>query len=590
MGVQKSLADRSVMTLKYGEFDVRETVRVCLDGCRYPSGGWVTERSSTLADLVMPRKGVGYDVMVFIGRQRFEEHRQREEIQDVLSKEPYHLSISTGQISMMAHLFLEYLQRLHEARARELRAALDSDGGWPLHIDATGEDGRGTLLVALSGWRKWVLGAWKIPTEREEHMVPHLSWVLETFGSPCAIMRDLGAAVAAAAEAVVEDFDLQIPILACHQHFLADVGEDLLDEHHNSLRKLFRRFNIRQKLNGLSRELGRRLDTNVGQAREALLDWQEHGYQDHFLPSGDLGLAIVRGLCQWALDFHADGGGYGFPYDRPYLNLFNRCRYILRATDAFARTPPNDPKVRKALRRLSLILQPLLHDKRFSQLSRDLKARVDLFEELRSALRLMPSSPIDRSQAPSPQELNDIEAAVQNLSTSLRERRPSRGPALDTRDAIDTLLQHLSRHEQFLWGHVIPLPTGTRLVDRTNNMSENFFHGMKHLERRRSGRKNLTQDFEQLPPAAALVHNLKQPDYVSIVSGSIDNLPHAFAQLDKLDHAKAQFIPQTSQKMSRSDQIATAALPLEDKKIIRRNSMRQAILSAARSRAPRVSL
>lgn len=42
--------------------------------------------------------------------------------------------------------------------------ALEKDGGWPLHIDATGEDGQGTLLCAYAGWRGWALGAWKIPT------------------------------------------------------------------------------------------------------------------------------------------------------------------------------------------------------------------------------------------------------------------------------------------------------------------------------------------------------------------------------------------------------------------------------------------
>jgi hypothetical protein len=39
---------------------------------------------------------------------------------------------------------------------------MQRDGGWPMHIDATGENGRGTLLVAYAGWRGWVLGAWRI--------------------------------------------------------------------------------------------------------------------------------------------------------------------------------------------------------------------------------------------------------------------------------------------------------------------------------------------------------------------------------------------------------------------------------------------
>src|SRR2546430_17146856 len=63
----------------------------------------------------------------------------------------------------------------------------------------------------------------------------------------------------------------------------------------------------------------------------------------------------------------------------------------------------------------------------------------------------------------------------------------------------------------YLWGHALRLPRrvggGIRLVARTNNGLESLFHTIKHGERRRSGRKILTQDFEILPPAAALARS-----------------------------------------------------------------------------------
>ena len=100
----------------------------------------------------------------------------------------------------------------------------------PCHIDATGEDGRGTLLVALAGWRRWVLGSWKIPTERVETILPRLRSVVERFGAPRAIMRDLGRAMIPAAADLVAELKLTIPVLACHQHILADIGKDPLKE------------------------------------------------------------------------------------------------------------------------------------------------------------------------------------------------------------------------------------------------------------------------------------------------------------------------------------------------------------------------
>jgi hypothetical protein len=597
MLVQKSCAVRTVDTIENGTFDVRETVHVCKRGCRFPSGPLVTERSSTLADLVLHGRGVGYDVMVFIGRQRFQEHRQREEIQQTLSAEPYRIHLSTGEISILAQLFLEYLERLHYSRAEPLRAALASDGGWPLHIDATGEDGRGTLFVAIAGWRKWVLGAWNIPTEHTDHILPHLRSVVKTFGAPLAIVRDLGRAVTAAADALLEELDHPIPILACHQHFLSDVGKDLLDEHHNSLRKLFRHFNIRQGVRTLARDLGRKIGTDIDQARDNLLDWLASDLSDYSLPSGRRGLAIVRSMAQWVLDFHADGQGHGFPYDRPYLDLYERCRLVLRTADAFLRIPPKDTKVRSSLRRLARLLAPVLDDDDFLHLSRKLRTRVKCFEELRAALRLTPkTSSSNTTQTPKDAalELNDVHTAVDKLVASLQERRPSRGPAVDTREAIDIILEHIERHYDYLWGHALSISLAqgeaVRVVDRTNNIPENFFRALKQPERRRSGRKNLARDFELLLPAAGLVPNLDRPDYVSILCGSLDDLPHAFASLDARDRLQAQFDPTHPRSSPLPPPLSTASFPPEDRKIIRLDSMRLRILTAANSRAPRASL
>jgi hypothetical protein len=69
-------------------------------------------------------------------------------------------------------------------------------------------------------------------------------------------------------------------------------------------------------------------------------------------------------------------------------------------------------------------------------------------------------------------------------------------------------------------------------VDRTNNIEEGLFHTWNHGERRRSGRKNLAQDLEELPPGAFLALNLARPDYVEIVCGNLDRLAQLFAGLD----------------------------------------------------------
>jgi len=591
--VQKTVR-RHGKTLEHGEFEARESVRVCAGGCHHPPGNRVTRRAVSLAQCIEPGRVIGYDVMVLVGLQRFVEHRQREEIRAALER-AHGIRISSGEISVLAARFADHLEALHHARATVLRAELERDGGWPLHIDATGEDGRGTLLVAYAGWRKWVLGAWKIPSERADQILPHLQEVVGRFGRPCAVMRDLGRAMQQAAADLVAQWEEPIPILACHLHFLRDVGNDLLDSPYGALRSLFRRVKIRPALRILARDLGCKLGPEITRARQAVLQWQQCDDGTQRLPDGQAGLATVRALVQWVLDYAADATGDGMPFDRPYLDLYERCHKTHRALSAFLRTPPSDRKVCRAARRLQRILDPLHRDLPCAPIVRQLKTRTTLFDQLRDALRLTSSRDTRRRAAcaptdsPSQQvaELNDIRAALDRFTAALAAQRPARAPAQDTRKAIDLILDHLERHGDHLWGHVISLPAraggGIRLVERTNNLLEGFFHTVKHAERRRSGRKILTCDMECLPPAAMLALNLTRDDYVATLCGSLARLPQAFADLDERKRTHALIHPTdqpTEQTRPALDELASTSLPAPDRKLVRSEAMTRCILNA----------
>lgn len=598
MCVQKSVPHKG-NSISHGTFSARETVHVCAARCRHRSGALVTRRAQQLRQLLIPRRTVSYDVMVFIGIERYLHHRQREEIQDRLLQE-HGIVLSAGTISDLVRLFGEYLRTLHEAHAPQLRAAMQGDGGYPLHIDATGENGRGTLLIAYTGWRQWVLGAWKIPTERADAVLPRLREVVGRFGPPRAIVRDLGRAMIPAANDLVAELAQPIPILSCHAHFLADVGKDLLKDSHGQLRKLFRDHKVRPGLRGLVREIGRKIGGDIAQVRGAVQGWQVLQDGEHTLPQGNRsGLGVVRSLAQWVLDYPADSTGADFPFDRPYLDLLDRCVRVRRAVDAFFRKPPEDREVGRALRRLARILDPVSSRASFSHVATTLRRRASLFDELRTTLRLHPSTD-SGTQEPTPeaaqQELQDIQNAVDHLILSLQQRRPRRGPAQDTRQAIDLILVHLDRYGDSLWGHVIALPAeaggGIRLVARTNNLLEGFNRSMKQGERRRSGRKILSDDFEHLPPEAALARNLLCADYVEILCGSLERLPGAFAQLDadRRQRSLATECTNVDVPSPNTPEIASASLPKEDRRIVRTEAMSLRILAAARSRAPQIDI
>ncbi len=102
MKVQKTVLHQG-KTLTHGDFDARATVHVCAARCRHANGALVTRPAQALQTSLLPGRSVGYDVMVFVGIERYLHHRQREEIQDLLLGE-HGISLSTGTISDLARV------------------------------------------------------------------------------------------------------------------------------------------------------------------------------------------------------------------------------------------------------------------------------------------------------------------------------------------------------------------------------------------------------------------------------------------------------------------------------------------------------
>jgi hypothetical protein len=67
-------------------------------------------------------------------------------------------------------------------------------------------------------------------SERAEFILPAIQSIAALFGTPRAIMRALGGAMADAADEFVKSLESPIAVLACPLHFLSDTGEDLLEE------------------------------------------------------------------------------------------------------------------------------------------------------------------------------------------------------------------------------------------------------------------------------------------------------------------------------------------------------------------------
>ncbi len=594
MRVRKT-RNKNLVTIQYGALSTQVTTLICKKGCKTLDGRPVLRNPKELSQLVPAGANFGYDVEVFVGIERYLNNLQREEIKEKL-REKHDIPISVSGVSVLARRFVEHVKTLHWSCRKRIRREFAADGGSPWHIDATGEDGTGTILIVYAGWRKWVLGSWKLTTECSEQIKPRLHEVADQFGMPCAVVRDYGRAMIPTVQEFIKERKAKIPILGCHTHFIKIVGKDLLTSGYDDLRGLVRKYKIQATLRRLVREWARNLGDQIPSLRTEIENWTTQP-QNQPLPKGEAGLATVRALAQWALDYLAAMKNQRFPFQLPYLEFYRRCKAVRQACDIYMKYSQEDKIVYKALRRLACVTDPVISELRFCQVDQILSYRAKLFNELRVVLKLN-SNTSGKKLTPGVQEpqqaaneLNDIKKSLRNFKASLKRRYPKRGPAQDKRQAIESILKHLKKHEKSLWGQVIFLPKraggGIKIVCRTNNCIESFNGSLKQGERRRSGRKILSKDFEDLPEGTPLIKNLRQPDYVKLVCGSLEKLPEAFAELDqnkhtwKTDSRTQKVMPETPE---------TASLPKIERQFIRRINIWVLIQNVALSRSPRIPI
>ncbi len=184
--------------------------------CRACSAPPPSVVSRQLAWVAPPGQRYGCDLFVWVGLAR------------------QGIQPSAGSQTALCDRFLRALERLHWHRAPALRAARPL--GYPLRIDAACERGKGGALVCLDGLTGCVLHAIKFASENESELRPAVNRTLVAFGHSLAIVRDLGSG---GEKAVADDRQQGMPDLLCHSHFLAAVGQRLLDDSHAALRNQF---------------------------------------------------------------------------------------------------------------------------------------------------------------------------------------------------------------------------------------------------------------------------------------------------------------------------------------------------------------
>jgi len=125
---------RTINTLRYGSISFKESQVVCYKHRYRPEDNAPIIYGSCFARSLAPsRTRIGYDVIAEIGKKRFLDNRQIEEVVQDLSAQG--ITISGSCVSRWADYFAATVECLHHTKIRKLKRIIDGNGGYLLHID-----------------------------------------------------------------------------------------------------------------------------------------------------------------------------------------------------------------------------------------------------------------------------------------------------------------------------------------------------------------------------------------------------------------------------------------------------------------------
>jgi len=506
---------RAISTLHVGGFHAKETIFYCPKCNR-------AYRSEELDRLVPSGANFGYDVLVYAGQALWLRCRNEQEVVDELAQK--NIRISPREVSLLGMKFIVYLAIAHRRIAADITVAMRTRGGVVCHLDATCEGRDPFLMSSIDSLSEIVLGNIKLPSEHQDHIVPFLRRIKEIFGVPLALVHDMGRGIL---KAVAEVFP-GVPDFICHFHFLRDIGKDYMETEYNIIRTRLKKHQIAGKLRYRAKRLKIAADGN-----SCLIDVLASGLTDHPLPTAALqSLPVINAytLIQWTLRGKSEGCGYGFPFDRPHLCFANRIRRLHADVQQLAETQlRGDWKDNAPYFKVLVDLKAIMQDKALWQTVAELEKKITVFERLREAMRIAPTSGRNG--------LND-EGLKCNIKTI--ERRVKKFRAWLT-NRSDYAQNKGYRNMIVADGSMIPANLGVNpALSRTNNIMEQLFRGIKRINRRKTGNAASSRMLRTMLAETPLVRNLQNPDYMKILLNGKSGIEEVFAEIE-IDVLRREF-------------------------------------------------
>ncbi len=503
-----------------GGLEVRDTLLEC-NKC----GNENIYRSQELLDLVPEGSRYGYDVMAYVGESTFSNHQQAREIQTSLQKR--NIPISVSEVEYLSRRFITYLSLVHEHNNGGIVEMMDANGGYILHLDALGGTKGGQRLISgVDSISDIVLGNAKIKSENSDYIVPFLKKIKNKFGEPLAVVQDMGKGIMKAVQTVFPT----IMILICHFHFLRDIGKDLLKDNYDLIRKRLRHFGFLTKLRNFSKELKLEFEDTP----EAIDEFHQARICNREIdPDNNTEAAVyLYTIIEWILDWKSQSNGYGFPFDRPHVDLAARVNNASQVLHTIKPQGKEVITVMKIRQRLKALLTKISEDPVLKNAMNEIDSEIQVFDELRDAMRIAPEDGKNGlNDEGNAEDIKTIEAQVdtfkEKMNTNCEFLQQKKGSAF---------LNQIDKYREQLFADPITVETndGTKIIQpqRTNNLMEQMFRDFSRDNKRKTGVDSMGRTIQAMVDDTPLVRNLKNREYKKIILGDKENLAEVFAEID----------------------------------------------------------
>ena len=507
---------KTVVTMNIGAFEAKETVLFCPQD-------QITFNSKALRRLVPKGGTFGFDVIVEVGLALFVRCRNNQELMMELAEK--NTFVSDREVSYLGRKFIIYLALAHRESQSRLRDLMARSGGYILHVDGTCEGDSPNLFCGLDGISELVLDAIKIPSEKKELLIPLFQRIKEQYGDPMALVHDMGKGIIAA---VTEVFP-EIPDFICHFHFLRDVGKDLLLDEYTALQKRLRKLKVRKLLRQRAKHLDHKINPASQTIDEIMASIESSVWQT--TSSGDIPLLTTSTLIHWVFEYPRQSDGYGFPFDRPYLDFYRRLQKVHRLLGEIIDVHLSGAsKDEKPYFQVYRTFKEAVEDNRLNALAASLERKAEVFDKLRTAMRIaLPEGKNGINDNGDDVDIKSIEEKVTAFRKWLVSNKRRKV-------MYAKMIAQLDKYWNKLFTDTLPIVTPEGILhvqpQRTNNILERFFRGVKQRGRKKSGMASMSKLLKTALADSPLVQNLGNSEYLKIILNGSENLAERFSQID----------------------------------------------------------